>query len=669
MSWWHNPPTSLEDIMELLERRVHMLKSEGEEGQQLRQLLQNARISFQSNLKDVQSEWPIAFFQPSYEQSLMLNAWIWGIDFPICFAANRIGKTVAFVINALLWIYPNDPSWRMFQPYVDEYGQLIRVLPRPPLQNLRKLQEVFSENPVLYGDPYYPFYDVATLPPNARIHPERDNHNQILAPTPEHQPNRQSKSQANQKRFAMLQKYVKHLYNQAYPSPPLNKSGVLWAGAQTADSFKNTIMKRWRDWLPRPTIEEDSTAKNLFRINTKSDTNPTPTKWEIHGKSYESKATVWASDAVHGIILSEGFTSDILNEVKNRFAEPAFGSWDYTPDEARNVGPRTALAYRVFKGEEELPLFPFIFRKFSVRNAPEHVVPRKKRLDMIRMWGGKPEGQARLEGDFYASSGLILEHLNREIHCLDWTIEELFQKRPRHQLYRGIDPGLDHPTVCWWALLDHTNTWFFYRCYRKRGATIPQRCKDIIELSKNEQKKWVYGQGPQDYLIQEAHTRPNSEVYAATIADYKMFKTDETTGQNLSLIYARNGLNLIESVHLGPEDRALEANSLLDPNNHKYHPHPVTNVAPSPKIFFLTKGYGVAEALTAFDNLFWDRYRSGDYVGQPKDKVPVHGDDELDALCNIVCGPFRYTGYTPHRNLAASPEHYEEVLMQQPQSA
>jgi hypothetical protein len=57
--------------------------------------------------------------------------------------------------------------------------------------------------------------------------------------------------------------------------------------------------------------------------------------------------------------------------------------------------------------------------------------------------------------------------------------------------------------------------------------------------------------------------------------------------------------------------------------------------------------------LDQFDNLFWDRYKAGDLRGEPKDKVPLHGDDELDALSYIVCGPYQWTSFQPRPNIPA----------------
>jgi hypothetical protein len=268
----------------------------------------------------------------------------------------------------------------------------------------------------------------------------------------------------------------------------------------------------------------------MFVVTTASTTNPKTTAHEIICKSYESEDTKWSGDAVQGVILTEGFSQSILNEIKNRITNEGFASWDYTPAEPRNTGAKVALAYRVFKHEEELPLRNYVFTKFSVRNSPEHIIPKEKKADLIRMWEGTAEGKARLDGDFFASSGLVLDKLNRNFHCLPWSLPELFERYPNGRHYRGLDPGRDHPTACCWGYLSANNIWFIYRFYSRRGTTISQRCQDIISLSHNQREEFKT-RGGQTFW-REVHPFPNSEVITLTAADYHLWKEDETTGQS-----------------------------------------------------------------------------------------------------------------------------------------
>lgn len=633
--WWDDPPKTLEEMLHLLELRCHKLQDFDAEGIALRQILEQVTLQYEETQAEIEIQYPLAFFKPSFEQSLLLNAWIWGIDNVVCFAANRIGKTAAFVINALLYLFGCNPEWEMFacafsaenydkprlrvanpfseqRYYVDAHGRSVQVLQRPDIRCLDQIKQTLKEHPELLGDPSKSHLDPA-----------------------------------NVEKFATLQNLVPEAYLSAWPRPAIQEGGTIWLGAPDIPFHRDIILKEWKRWLPVRSIVRWSDSEQNFTLTSAEETNPSPTVFNVICKSYESEDTKWAGSAVSGIVLTEGLTQDILNEVKQRIKVNGFASWDYTPYEARNVGAKTALAHRVFKGQEQLPLRAHIFTRFSARLAPNYILPESKRDDLIRMWDGKKEGEARLDGLFYSSSPLVLSRLDRSFHIVPWSKKELFGKYPTGQIYRSIDPGYDHPTVCTWALLVPGDIWFFYRYYAKRQTTISERCADIIKLSCNVAKKQPYDKGPTDYYLLETHPNVDSEVVIATVGDYHLFKADENTGLCVSTNYNKEGLVLVESTRMGPEDRAMELDKQLDKSD--YHTHPITRRTPGAKVFFLINEMGVDDALSKMEGLFWERLASGPNKGAEKDKVPIHGDDELDATCQLVAGPYRWTSYQPAR--------------------
>lgn len=634
--WWHHPPLNVEGMLHLLSTRAHHLKSDNDEGRALRSLLENVESSYKETSEEIKKQYPLAYFKPSYEQSLLLNCWWCGVDFPVCLSANRIGKTACFVINTELWIFPNNPQWEMFQSrtlppknkieeqdlksnpnqdkkfYWDDFDRPVQILPRPQIEQLDLIRHTLLLRPDLAGDP-------------TKSHLEIEN----------------------AEKFASLQLLIPQAFNSAWPSPSIQESGTIWLGAPDNDFHRDILLKEWRKWLPAASIKRWSDTELFVDITTAEQTNPITTEFRLVCKSYESEDTKWSGSAVTAIVLTEGLPPEILNEVKQRIKVHGFGSWDYTPYEARNIGSKTALAFKVYKGEEQLPLRSFVFTRFSARKAPAHILPVSKRDDLIRMWDGKKEGDARLDGIFYSNSPIILSRLERSFHCLPWSFEELQERYPQGQIYRGLDPGYDHPTVCCWGYLVPGNIWFIYRYYSERQKTIKERCRDIISLSNNALKKDKYGPGKDDYNLREVHTNPKSEVTILTAADYHMFKTDELTGTAYSLNYIKGGLIVTPSTHMAPEDRAVEIDNKLDKS--EYHTHPVTNHTPGCRIFFLINGVGVDAALSKMESLFWDRLASGPNKGEAKDKVPLHKDDELDATCYLVCGPYIWTNYQPLR--------------------
>lgn len=633
--WWDYPPKDLEGMLWILQTRAFKLKENSEEGAALRILLELVETHYLNTVNEIRQQYPIAFFKPSYEQSLLLNAWIWGIDFVVCFSANRIGKTACLVINGGLWIIPNNPEWEMFAArkmpnpedegqtlienpdadsrfYWDVFGRPVQVLPRPRLKDLEEIRQCLKEHPELIGDPQQSHLTDENFP-----------------------------------KFARLQKLCPNAFNPVWPAPPIQESGTIWLGAPDVAYHRDIVLKEWKRWIPGSNIKQWKDSDQTFKIVTTESTNPTPTEFDFICKSYESEDTKWSGSAVYGIILTEGLPPSILDEVKQRLKVNSFASWDYTPYEARNVGAKTALAFKVHKGQEQLPLKSFIFTRFSARQAPAHILPLSKRDDLIRMWDGKAQGSARLDGVFYSSSPLVLSKLNRTFHCLPWTTNELFKRFPTGQIYRGFDPGYDHPTCCCWAMLVPGNTWFIYRYYTERLKTIRDRCADIVRLSGNTLVKKRFGKGPDDYNLVEVHPNPNSEVVVLTAGDYHLFKTDENTGLSNSINYTRAGLVLTESTHMAPKDRAVTLDDKLNPNS--YRVHPITLHTPGAQVYFLVNGEGVGAAIDKMESLFWERLAGGPNKGEAKDEVPLHGDDELDATCYLTCGPYVWTSFQPPR--------------------
>lgn len=96
----------------------------------------------------VMGECPIGYLKPSYEQAQILNAWSPqyepdaapnGYQSVIVYGGNRVGKTLAAVIDTLLWVLPNDPDWELFEPRVDHRGRgTYQVLKRPDWERWKR---------------------------------------------------------------------------------------------------------------------------------------------------------------------------------------------------------------------------------------------------------------------------------------------------------------------------------------------------------------------------------------------------------------------------------------------------------------------------------------------------------------------------------------------------
>jgi hypothetical protein len=196
-------------------------------------------------------------------------------------------------------------------------------------------------------------------------------------------------------------------------------------------------------------------------------------------------------------------------------------------------------------------------------------------------------------------------------------------------------------------MLTSHNTWFCYRFLTQSGLSIAERCEVIIKMSNNIQCKRYFGKRPEDFTLIECHHLPESEVFNATLLDYHNFKIDETSGKPLQTRYLNEGLAVIPSPTIGDADRAQEVDKFLD--KVPYYTHPVTGHTPSSRLFFLINEPGVDEALTAMEELYWERFKAGDRKGMPKDEVPKEGDDQLDVFGQICASPYRWNPYKPRR--------------------
>lgn len=542
---------------------------------------------------------PISWFQPSYEQTLKLNAWIYGIDFIVDFDANRTGKTASAIINALLWIIPNDPNWQMFQSFTDHLGRTFRTIPRPPISALQKIREEAKIRGLPNPDPKLNVGELCNV--------QYRNLWEILLPS----------------KFS--------------PSP---RKRTLWVGAPTTKTQTETLMPEWKKWIPQDMMHKYSPYETLLILH------PTPEQEvTVIFKSYDAADTTWAAAAVDGILMTEGMPQSVFNEIRQRFKYPAFGSWDYTPYEARNTASKAAIAYRVYTGEEHLPLHPYIFSGFGIESTPTYILPTEKKDDLLKMWKGKPEGEARIKGLFYTNSPILIKNYSPSHHALASSFVDI-QKKYFPQpliLFRGLDPGWGHVTACCWMAIAPDNTRYVYKFYSESQRTIEERCEDIILESDNER---IPHPNPKQAAKGIYIERPKSPLHQikATFCDFHTFKTDEQTGRPFANNYIQNGLIIRPSDTFTPRQRIQILNNRLALQAHL--PHPEKKKPPGSQLYFLINEPGVAEAMHKIENLFWATFEKGEKRGLTKDVPPDINDDELDALCYVANPDLTYASFS-----------------------
>lgn len=613
LPWYQRPPDSisLQEAQEILqdpkENRAHFPN-------QFQHLIQSVAERVDQMKEQSKADNPLAWFQPSYEQTLKLNSWIYGIDYIIDFDANRIGKTAGGVVSALLWILPNEDDWVMFQPYTDHLQKTFQTIKRPTIHAMKGIRENLKKRN-LSGDPKKPLE-----------HP------------------------ANLECYKATLQYIKDNH---FTIKPNNPKRTVWVGGPDNEWNAKNIVAEWKKWTPKHVILSQSDYNHEMVIQYNQPLNKVYPKntTTILFKSYDSKDTKWSGGAVDGIMMSEGIPQQIFNEIRQRYKYPAFASWDYTPYEPRNTASKSKIAHDVYKGKEQVPLNPYIYSGFGIETTPERIMDEEKRADLLRNWKGKPEGEARIHGKFFSSSPIVLKNYDPEIHALShFSFEDLRKKYlPRPLiLFRGLDPGWGHVTSCAWMALAPDNTKYIYKVYSRAERSIQERVEDIITLSGN--KRIQHPRNPRLHL--EVPSNPANKIHVTWI-DYHQFKTDEETKRPYANKYIEHGLIVRPSITYGPLERAQMLNDLLQPQLHL--PHPIRKKPPGSKIFFLVDEPGVAEALQKMENIFYQTFEKGEKRGLTKDAVQDYDDDELDAVCYVTCPTLLYQSFVISQNANTNP--------------
>lgn len=634
-------PETVDEAVQMVERAHDegRLSEFLEEDSKRGELFRNAAAWIEEKgthvLEEDKAKFPLKTFWPAYEQCLKFNAWVWGINFNCDFDANRIGKTAGGAVGAFLWMYPNNPAWKMFQAnWSKEWNCFTQVFLKPRFDDFLDLQDYLDEHPELRGDPSKIWWHPDNLQKFcklAKIFPG-------FFPQPEGVVYSSEPGEAPCQNKAIQPKVP------AWPEPAFtDRRNTIWLGGPDNDFLKDIVFPEWREWVPKNTVTRDSEHDLEISLKIPYTTRFGAKKfceWEIEGKSYESKDTKWAGAAVRGIVLTEGVTKELLSEIRQRFKDRSFASWDYTPYEPRNTGRRSLLADKVYRRKEQLPLRSHVFTGFGIDRIPTRILPLRKKKDLIRQWEGKPEGIARIHGKFYSNSPVALSNLSRDIHTVSWTKKELFQRYPEGIIIRSVDLGYDHPTVCMWWLVTRGNLWFCFRRWAASGLSIGDRCAKIVELSGNKRYQHFWGKGDDDYYYVEYHPDINSEPVLYTIADYHLFKQDEKNDIPYIQNYIKEGLIVHPSTTMQTKDRVNELNRLLEVSQYRLHPE--TRKAPAPKVFFLLQEEGIEQSFEFMENLYWARFSKGDMAGEPKDAIQEHDDDDFDSASYGLINTFQW---------------------------
>lgn len=576
-------------------------------------------------IKAGERENPLAFFNPTYEQAQFLNAWSpefepdkapEGYNSTVNFGGKRSGKTLGTVLNALLWMFPNDPEWEMYRPHTDQFGRTYTVLRRPMFDFWqRKGRMVYErdEPPIQGRIIWHGCVD------------EQHWKRKIEKHYRERVPMRWVKRHQDGKSYVwnLSERYFETQWG-------VQLVGMLYKSDIQAWGGEELFMTTFDEGPPRAVVDE-IVARSLYV-----------------GWSYTPAEAANTKDRVQ-----------VAREV-----------WD----------GKMQLIGQTFVMKSDMRKMPERITPKKVLDARIATLKTRGAEGEVAMGGGFFDNSPRVIDLFCRERHVLPitgEMVSRAIRG-KWTPEELkrfswITKFEDANIIRGFDEGIAHPTACVWDALLKTGEQVFFRLFSRSATTIKERVEQIVKLSGNtlteitsafsahEESQMRVAQLYVQQLMADAerekstgdkvrrfHEEQTTELVRKTYGDSKLFKKDpnyllDTWGSN----YNRAGLKLERASTSGPEQRCSFLNGMFRANPSRQHLNPAqaTDEHPYGYDLYIVNDCddGKASLAERFERYLWETIiggaRKGELTGEPEKS----GDDEIDAACYAVNHKLRWT--------------------------
>jgi len=232
--------------------------------------------------------------------------------------------------------------------------------------------------------------------------------------------------------------------------------------------------------------------------------------------------------------------------------------------------------------------------RISMDDVPNHIISKEEKkkafiehVDNPRKTGNQAairEGQARYYGIAQQVSGLYYDSIEKDIHFVPWTYEDIKGKGWTH--YRTGDHGFTNPTAFGMWAVSPSGDIFLYDEYYVANKEIDEHVANIIRQCGNERKlvKKIQEGNVWYDVYEEVFIR---QAYARSWLDWHCFQNTGGVGRSINFFYQIAGINVCESTKLGQEHRAQNMRALLkiDPNRK----HMVTEKLGAPRMYFSRK--------------------------------------------------------------------------------
>jgi phage terminase large subunit-like protein len=373
---------------------------------------------------------------------------------------------------------------------------------------------------------------------------------------------------------------------------PADRGRTIWAvGVDFDAGIKSVIWPKLKMFLPKgdfPGLVWRDYDKTVEYTDSKGHTSV------LRCKSAESGRTKFQGASVDLIWEDEEIPEDVHDECYQRTIDcSGHIIITCTPiGEEGKVGTITwlyDLYERCLAGERTVA-----FTSFSIFDNP--YLPPAEVQAAVDKWSGRPEGRARLYGDFYQALGMCFYELEPSVHFV-----RPYQIPKDWLHFRVIDPHPAKATACLWLACDYFNDLHVYREYSQQGIAS-DHAKAITATSESAGERIDF-----TLIDPKGGNQKNAESH-----------------RTIAQIYRENGLFTLDGI-ADVDFRVAKVNEYLRATKDKNSRHP--------KIHIFDTLLTLRHQMSRYRQ---DVFTSGAKKGEPKGK-PVEVDDDFCDCIGYAC--------------------------------
>ena len=285
----------------------------------------------------------------------------------------------------------------------------------------------------------------------------------------------------------------------------------------------------------------------------------------------------------------------------------------------------------------------------QVGDVPDWVYPNASKAKKYSKWIIEPQmtnnikalraGRSRFLGEYEEGSGLVFDEWDRRVHIIEEGMVKITDDMTR---YRAIDHGVNNPTACLYAAVDHHFNIFIYDEYYERDRTIYENVKGIIEKAGNTRKLFdTFHDTSNGATIERYEEAEHRARFAATVMDGRSFaKKLDSSRMTIGAMYKAAGL-----VRVKPASGAQQKDTIpivkeflrVDQNRK----HVLTGELGAPRIYIMDN---CKHFIREIGSYVWMTTSGRVDTANPGEKPREKDDHLMDALKYLCQIPPRYMG-------------------------